>query len=82
MTKRVIDLTAEELDKLAGEAWSNAARDALAKGVAVTGREGDRIVKTYPDGRVEVLKEAAPLVAKGEDSKPGQVAGHKKRRTA
>jgi hypothetical protein len=62
MKKRVIDLTAEELDRLAGEAWSKAAEEALAKGAAVVGREGDQIVKTYPDGRVEVLKQALPLV--------------------
>lgn len=55
MAKRVIDLTADELDRLAQDAWSNAARDALAKGLAVTGSRDGRRYRYHPDGRVEDL---------------------------
>lgn len=70
MKKRVIDLTAEELDKFAREAWSAAAEAALKQGASVVGREGDQIVKTYPDGRKEVLKQAMPLVDAAAEAKP------------
>ena len=62
MGKRVTDLTAEELDRLAGEAWFESSSAALRAGAAVVGREGSKIVKTYPDGRKEILKAARPLV--------------------
>ena len=62
MKKRVIDLTAEELDRLAGEAWFEASRAALRAGAPVVGRRGDEIVKTYPDGRKVSEGPAAPLV--------------------
>jgi len=55
MTKRVIDLTAEELDRLAGEAWSAAAQEALAKGLPVTGSRDGRCFRYYADGHVEDL---------------------------
>jgi hypothetical protein len=63
MKKSVIDLTAAELEKLASEAWFKASDRALKSGVAVAGREGSKIVRTYPDGRVESLGDAKPLVA-------------------
>ncbi len=62
MAKRVVDLTADELEKLASEAWFNASEAALKSGAAVVGREGSKIVKTYPDGRIEVLGEAKALI--------------------
>jgi len=62
MGKRVTDLTAEELDRLAGDAWFEASSAALRAGVPVVGREGSKIVKSYPDGRKEVLGAATPLV--------------------
>jgi hypothetical protein len=61
MGKRVTDLTADELDRLAAEAWFEASQSALKAGVPVVGREGEKLVKRYPDGRVEILGEAAPL---------------------
>jgi hypothetical protein len=61
MTKRVVDLTTEELDRLADEAWSGAARDALSKGFAVTGSENGRLYRHHPDGRIEDLGPVAPL---------------------
>jgi hypothetical protein len=61
MKKRVVDLTAEELDRLAGDAWFEASRDALAKGIPVTGSCDGRLYRRYPDGRVEDLGPVAPL---------------------
>ena len=55
LNKRATDLTADELDRLAGEAWSNAAREALAKGHAVTGSRGGRRYRYHPDGQVDDL---------------------------
>jgi phasin family protein len=55
MARSVIDLTAEELGELAREAWSSAARGALAKGLSVTGSHGGRRYRYYPDGRIEDL---------------------------
>ena len=61
MGKRIADLTAEELDRLAGEAWFEASSAALKAGAPVVGRQGSKIVKTYPDGRQEILGDATPL---------------------
>jgi hypothetical protein len=61
MTKRVVDLTAEELDRLADEAWSTAAREALANGLPVVGSQNGRLHRRHPDGRVEDLGPIAPL---------------------
>jgi hypothetical protein len=55
MGKRVTDLTADELDRLAQDAWSNAAREALAKGLAVIGSRDGRRYRYHPDGRIEDL---------------------------
>ncbi len=70
MSKKVVDLTAEELDKLAGEAWITAARDALAQGHSVTGSSGDRRVRYHPDGTVSELGSITPLA---NDSSNGAV---------
>jgi hypothetical protein len=61
MSKKVTDLTADELDRLAAEAWFEASKSALKAGVPVVGRERGKIVKRYPDGRTEVLGDAPPL---------------------
>jgi hypothetical protein len=55
MAKRVVDLTAEELEKAAGEAWAAAARDALARGLSVTGSRDGRRLRYDPEGRIEDL---------------------------
>ena len=60
MSKRVVDITAEELDKLASEAWSTAAREALAQGHSVTGSSGDMRVRYHPDGTVTDLGLVSP----------------------
>jgi hypothetical protein len=71
MSKLVTDLSAEELDRLAGEAWSHAASKALAKGHAVTGSRGGRRYRYHPDGRVDDLGPVAAELAKSgfEESK-------------
>lgn len=63
MGKRVVDLTAEELEKAAGEAWDAAAQEALAKGLPVAGSGAG--TATIP-GRVENLGPVAshPVIVK------------------
>lgn len=60
MRKRVVDLTAKELDKLAREAWGAAAKDALARNLPVAGSRDGRRFRYHPDGRVEDLGPVAP----------------------
>jgi hypothetical protein len=57
MGKGVTDLTTDELERLAAEAWFEAAASALKAGVPVVGRDPKlgTLVKRYPDGRTEVL---------------------------
>jgi len=55
MMKNVADLSLEELEQLAGEAWSNAANEALAKGLPITGSQGGRRFCYHPGGRIEDL---------------------------
>jgi hypothetical protein len=61
MGKRVTDLTVDELDRLAAEAWFEASNSALKAGVPVVGRDGEKLIKRYPDGRTEILGVASPL---------------------
>jgi hypothetical protein len=67
MQKRVVDLTAEQLDKIAGEAWSAASETALAKDLPVTGSRGEQRFRVYPDGRTELLGPVHALPETGED---------------
>jgi hypothetical protein len=71
MSKRVTDLSAEELEGLAQEAWSSAAREALAKGLAVTGSRNGRRYRYHPDGRIDDLGAAGtePVEADVEKSR-------------
>ena len=59
MTKRAVDLTAEELDKHAREAWSREAKASLEKGLPVTFAEDGQVVRVWPDGRREIVKAIA-----------------------
>ena len=74
MAKRVVDLTAEELDTVARKAWAAAARDALARGLPVTGSRDGRRLRYHPDGRVEDL---GPV-----ESQPAPHARKKSRKSA
>jgi hypothetical protein len=71
MGKRVVDLTVEELEKAAAEAWGAAAQEALGKGLPVTGSRDGRRYRYHPDGRMEDLGPVASL--------PGEAADKKKR---
>jgi hypothetical protein len=55
MKRRLEDLTVEELDAFAREAWGKAAQQALASGLAVTGSRNGRRFRYHPDGRMEDL---------------------------
>jgi hypothetical protein len=61
MSKRVIDLTADELERLASQTWSAAAQEAHAKGLPVTGSRDGRRFRHHPDGRAEDLGPVTPL---------------------
>jgi hypothetical protein len=61
MSKRVVDLSIDELEDLAGDAWNVAAQDALARGISVTGSLGGRRFRYHPDGLIEDLGPIAPL---------------------
>lgn len=67
MKKRVVDLTALDLNQIASDAWRSAAQTALAQGQAVTGSRDGRRLRYHPDGRVEDLGPVTPL---GEDQAP------------
>jgi hypothetical protein len=75
MKKRVIDLSADELESMAAAAWSAAADAAFAKGLPVTGSRDGRRVRYYPDGRMEDLGPVSPLPRKDQqatDKKPSR----------
>ncbi len=57
MKKPVVDLTFDELSKLAAEAGAAAIRETLAAGRPVTGTSDDYpgISRLYPDGHIEPL---------------------------
>jgi hypothetical protein len=55
MKQRLEDLTPDELDAFAGEAWGKAAKQALASGLPVTGSRNGRRFRYHPDGRIEDL---------------------------
>lgn len=61
MKKRVVDLSAGELNAAAGEAWNAATKEAFARGLSVTGSRDGRRFRYHPNGRVEDLGSAAPL---------------------
>jgi hypothetical protein len=69
MAKRVVDLSAKELENAAGEAWAAASREALARGLPVIGSHDGRRLRYHPDGHVEDL---GPI-----DSQPATEADRK-----
>ncbi len=56
MSKRVVDLSLEELAALAATAGQRAVQAAQAVGLPTTGLRDGKIVKTWPDGRQEEVK--------------------------
>jgi len=79
--KSITALTPHELDRLAAEAWFDASQSALKAGVSVVGRDGGKIVKRHPDGRTEILREAAPLekIEMSTPERSGKAANQSKR---
>jgi signal transduction histidine kinase len=53
--RRVTELTADELNSLAQEAWRAAAIEAFAKGLPITGSNDALRLRYHPDGQFEVL---------------------------
>jgi hypothetical protein len=68
--RRVIDLNAAELDRLAGAAWHGAAESALRSDIPIVGRNGNKIVKIHPDGRVETIGPADSLEEQDNSADP------------
>lgn len=58
--RRIVDLTLEERATLAAAAGRAAVEKSKAMGLPTTGLRGNKIVKTYSDGREEVLKVLNP----------------------
>jgi hypothetical protein len=58
--RRIVDLSLEERATLAAAAGRDAVARARAAGLPLTGSRDGKIIKTYPDGREEVLKVFRP----------------------
>lgn len=68
MQKRIVDLSPHELDSAASDAWRDAAKKALARGLAITGSRDGRRLRYYPDGHVEDLGPVASIDDDGADT--------------
>jgi hypothetical protein len=53
--QRLEDLTPDELDAFAREAWGNAAKQALSSGLPITGSRNGRRFRYHPNGQIEDL---------------------------
>jgi hypothetical protein len=53
MKRSAVDLTPAELDKLARDAWGDAARQALERGLPISGSRNGRRFRHHPDGHLE-----------------------------
>lgn len=56
LKKKITDISMEERAALIAAAGRAAVESAKKKGIPVTGREGNQIVKLYPDGQRTVIK--------------------------
>jgi hypothetical protein len=56
MKKKITDVSMVEIDAVIAAAGRAAVESALKKGIPVTGREGNQIVKLYPNGQRTVIK--------------------------
>jgi hypothetical protein len=54
--RRITEVPIEELAMLAAQAGREAVEKSRRLGLPLTGTKDGKIVKTYPDGREEVLK--------------------------
>jgi hypothetical protein len=73
--KTIADLTKSELIELAGEAWSEAARSALAAGHPVTGSRDGRRIRYYPDGHIEDLGPTSELPPDDNEASQEEISG-------
>ncbi len=55
MNQGSIDLTTEDIERLAAEVWDVAAKEALAKGLPVTGYHDGHLFRYHPDKGIEDL---------------------------
>jgi hypothetical protein len=55
MKRSIVDVTPDEMDKLAREAWANAAHQALERGLPISGSRNGRRFRHDPDGHLEDL---------------------------
>jgi CheY-like chemotaxis protein len=66
MNRKVVDLTPTELDKLSRDAWADVARQALERGLPVSGSRDGRRFRLHPDGHVEDLGPVAEMLESPE----------------
>jgi len=63
----------DEIDKIAKEATKKAFKNAKKAGVAVTYREGDRIITEFPDGKIEIIETNTPAPRKVKKGTRGKL---------
>ena len=69
MEKRhITELSREERAALAAESGRAAVERTKALGLPISGSRDGKIIRTYPDGREEVLKVLRPVSEEGEAS--------------
>jgi CheY-like chemotaxis protein len=61
MKRKVVDLTPAEMDKLSRDAWADVARQALERGLPVSGSRDGRRFRLHPDGHLEDLGPVAEM---------------------
>ena len=60
MSDQEIELLESQFPPASGQAVADARRDVLASGQSVLQREGGSVVRVFPDGHKEVVKEIEP----------------------
>ena len=61
-TDKEIDFLEKYIPELAESSIKKAYYNALSSGIPVLETKGDKIIKTYPDGREEFVKNVSPSV--------------------
>jgi hypothetical protein len=63
MTKRhIIDLSGKELAMIAAEAGHRAVTESQALGLSVVGSVANKIIRKYPDGKIEKICSSHDLI--------------------
>lgn len=55
--KNIEDLSKEDLLKLLDISTQNAVKESFDKGLAITITQGNKLIKLYPDGKIEIIEE-------------------------